>query len=46
MESILDHFRVEVVEVFVWNCVFDHDEAVFVETSDGFFEISGSEATA
>ena len=38
--SILDHFRVELIEVFRRNGVLDHDQAVFVEASDGCFQVA------
>jgi hypothetical protein len=33
----LHHLLVQTIEVLVWDCIFDDDEAVFVEASDGFF---------
>ena len=38
--SILDHFRIESIEVFMRDGVLDHDQAVFVKASYGCFQVA------
>ena len=38
--SILDHFRIESIEVFMRDGVFDHNKTVFVEASYGFLQVA------